>query len=905
MPSVHYRKVAPVLPLPPAESLPFLGNLIRQCSDCDLRTRCTAPVPGNGSIPAYVMFLGQNPGMQEDAWGKPFIGQAGQQLDYLLMQCGINREDVYITNVCKCLTRNNAPPKPASVKACAKWLDIELGLVQPKIIVAMGAFAIRRMLGDDADTVEHLHGRPIGKDGRIILPCYHPAAGLHDTSTLRFLYDDFQVLRGLLQGKTVADYTIRDAYPNPLYQVADTERKLKQMTSEIMESSEFAVDTELWKQNTELWSAQFSTQPDSGWFVPVKSGFKGRLDLTQYPATAIVHNYLFDVNWLDIADDRFQDNMILAYLLGLPQGLKELASRLCGIRMINYSEVVRPGQRKLSLHYLSEVNKREWPDPPPIEETKWDNKQGKIVTKFRKPWHISRKVDKILADLEVNSDVDPYDRWRQIPMEERADVEKKLGVMPESSLADIRFSEAVEYATRDASSTLRVYRKLRGLITEAGLDFILYLDQSVLPEVHEMMMTGMAVDIPYLKELSQYYSDGMAEAAEQASAKMGHPFNPSSRKQVAEVVYSELGRKPSKTTATGLICTDDRELKKVNHPVIADILTYRRLNKNKGTFADSLVRNAVCHQENGQSVYRVHTTLKVTRTDTGRLSSSEPINLQTMPTRTDEGKKIRKGFKFSPGFTGIAGDFIQQEMKVQAHLAQCKTMLDMFRQGVDFHTATAAKIFGVPMEVAEQKKYRYPAKTMNFAVIYMISPKGLAETIHENAVDIIENGKPLDVSNWTDESCGKLIAEWYKMYPEVRDYQMEQIAFARRYGYIVDMFGRRRYTPEVSCPIREIRESGERAVVNMPVQSSSQGITKLAMSALWQDWIKLGRPVELRWLMQIHDEVMLEVKSGESSVLRWAIWLKNIMDNVVTLSVPMISDVKAGENWAEMKKIEI
>jgi DNA polymerase I-like protein with 3'-5' exonuclease and polymerase domains len=909
--------------------------------------------------------------------------------------------------------------------------------------------------------------------------------------------------------------------------------------------------------------------------------------------------------------------MIAAYLLGLPQGLKELASRLCGIKMTSYLEVVRPGQRKLSTEYLTRASKREFPDPPVIEETKWDNKAGGIVTKIKKPWHISRKIAKIMTDMTGNSDVDPYVRWRQIPNEERACVEKVLGEMPESSLADIKFEDAVRYSITDADATLRVKLKLEKLLREADMDFIFHIDIGILPMICEMMQTGMAVNIPYLKELSQYYSAGMVEAAAKASTKVGHAFNPSSSKQVATVVYGELGFKPSKTTATGLICTDDRELKKVNHLVIADILTYRRLNKNKGTFSDSLVENAICRQENGQDVYRVHTTLKTTRTDTGRLSSSDPINLQTMPTRSEEGKKIRKSFKFSPGFTGLAGDFIQQEMKVQAHLAQCKLMLDVFRQGVDFHTATAAKIFGVPMDVAEQKKYRYPAKcfhpdtevltpdgwkritdltlgvdkvmqaipgnngnvklewalpaevfttkhpsgrlvhlrnygidlrvtpdhrmlawqtqkhrvvaphemdkqrcwanagiadgsidvderllrlavateadgsyswrrvrfgfyneckiarlrelaqgeivesmgsngklrpvqrmclsrdlsdkvrelldsdksfpwwwlgltaslrsivldelkywdggqyggwagmvyssgnqksrdvvqaigaitgrknsqchklsitghgtypihqvliknhaltrggnlkvtderydgevaclsmpssfvlvrsggipvitgqTMNFAVIYLISPKGLAETIHENAVDIIVDGKPIDVSEWTEESCGRLIEDWYKMYPEVRDYQMETIAFARRHGYVVDMFGRRRYSPEVSCPIRDIRESGERAVVNMPVQSSSQGITKLAMAALWCDWTKMGRPESLRWLMQIHDEVMAEVTSGEESVRKWARWLKYIMDHVVTLSIPMTSDVKAGENWAEMKKVDL
>jgi DNA polymerase-1 len=448
--------------------------------------------------------------------------------------------------------------------------------------------------------------------------------------------------------------------------------------------------------------------------------------------------------------------------------------------------------------------------------------------------------------------------------------------------------------------------KLEQMIKELGMEFLFRsIDMAILPEVHEMMQNGMTVDIPYLKDLSKHYSEGMDEAASRAASKIGHPFNPSSSKQVATVIYDELKFKPTKKTKTGLICTDDRELKKVQHPVIKDILDFRRLNKNKGTFSDSLAENAICHKFHGQDVYRVHTTLKTTRTDTGRLSSSDPINLQTMPTRTDEGKKIRMAFEFSPGYRGLAGDFIQQEMKVQAHLAQCKTMIDMFRRGADFHTETAAHIFGVSMEEAKQTKYRYPSKSTNFGVIYLISAQGLLEKIHEDAADIIVDGKPMDVSEWTLESCEKLIADWYKMYPEVRDYQMERIAFARRHGYVEDMFGRRRYAAAVTCPISDIREGEERAVVNMPIQSSSQGVTKLAMAALWRSWRAMGSPDDIRFLVQIHDEVMLEVRDDDEYVMQCARWLKGTMDNVVMLSIPMISDVKAGKRWGDMKKLEL
>ncbi len=1256
----HFRRSAP--PLPSAESLPFPGNLIRRCSDCDLRQGCSAPVPGDGCAPAYVLFLGQNPGREEDSWGKPFVGQSGQQLDSLLMQCGLNRESVYTTNVVKCvdartrvyllsgkamcidhlvktkysgsvlsfdgremvykkvvgwyrsplakrrllrityqwsgksncgntgyskqdgvvvtedhpvltasgwkpagelsvsdkiatgtvapssiahqlvegsllgdayisdlscayqethctkqrdylmwkkrlyeasslrvgasfgsamaqgkrfpnyrieirsshrtdikypylrmqrerwykngkkivprdlvltdlvlavwfmddgfryrngrtrseiaahgfsederlflvallkekglscysrrgrihfdapstrklakiiapfvpscmttkilatgygdsvisdpgeiffapvsvqevkprygqksvycidvedthcfltpggivhncLTRNNAPPKPASVRACSKWLGIELGLVQPQIIVAMGAFAIRAVLGDQADTVEHLHGRPIEKDGHIILPCYHPAAGLHDTATLRFLYDDFQVLRGLLNGKTVADYAVRDEYPNPDYRVLGDDGRLDSLINEVREAGQVALDVETVDQDSKLWSVQASTQPGTGWFIPAgKMGLKS-FDCVSWGADVVIHNYLHDIRFLEIDDNGFVDTMVMAYLCGLPQSLKTLANRLCGVEMRSYGEMVRPGQRRLSLDYLRRVSEKEWPNPPEIEETKWDNKAGKLVTKLKKPWHISRKIDKILTDIEAVAETDPLERWRNIPVEERACVEAKLGIMPESSLADIKFEDAVQYATRDADVTLRVKLKMEQLIHDADLDLVLYMDTRMLPMVHEMMRNGMAVDLDHFRNLSADYDARMRAKATELASIVGHPFNPSSSPQVAQVIYTELGFKPTQTTPTGLVSTDDQELKKTGHPVAKGIIEYRRLSKMKGTYSDNLVRSSI-PDESG--VPRIYTVLTTTRVETGRLSSKKGDNgegaaLQNIPTRSKEGMAIKMGFIAPEGKVLIEGDLAQIEMCTQAHLANCKGLIELFLSGRDPHTTTASKIFGVPYEEAKKDKYRYPCKRAGFGIIYLIGAKGLHDQIEEYISDLEMEGEPVEVAPWTEQECQKFIDEYYALYPEIKEYQMEQAGMARRYGFTVDLFGRRRFIPEVFCPIKSVNEAGLRQAANFPVTASAQGIIKTAMVELWRELPRMGWRSDVKWLMQIHDSLITEVKDDSEFLRRYIGWTRKIMTGVVKLAVPVKVDFKLGKQWGEMAKYE-
>lgn len=1161
--SGRYRSYGPPPPLPDPETLPFPGSLVRTCKDCNLGDKCRAPVPGENVDPSVnILLVGQNPGKAEDQNGRPFIGAAGEYLDSLLFQARVPRDTVSITNVVKCLTPGNRIPSPAEIKACSKWLDLEVEAIDPYIIVAMGGPAIVHFLGTGAGSVEQLNGKPVWLDGRVILPMFHPAAALHDTSKLRHCSEAFDVLRELVNGATWRAFHVRDEYPNPEYRVADTPELLRKMRSEVLGPKEFGLDTE--QCHGKPWSYQVSAQPGTAWFVPLPDNFKGRIDFTDWPATAIMHYYLHDIDYVDVRDDDFIDTMVLAYLCvardtpilkadltwgradeikvgdelvgfdenyktrsrsdhrsyprrklrrsvvnhasvhpaecfrveladgrsvtctgdhlwlvnrvgtartewlattevmkrmrtgmyrvraitsgtwntadsydagwlagildgegtvrgkdaagaqvcitqkpgavldkvdsltcrmgfrytnkiykdnsvssvvissipqamhllgsvrpvrfsldfwegkdlpsshtvgnfatiesikaagdhdvvavntttgtyvanglashncGAPQGLKELAHRLCGIQMQSYNDVVRPGQQILCLEYLDKALKQEWPDPPLIEETKWDNRKGEIVTRQKKPWHIARKMNRMLGDLEKDPEVDLWGRWRGIPAEERAVAESVLGIMPESSLTDIPFELAVEYACRDADATLRVCHKLMKIIDKLGLSFVQYVDLGILPMVKDMMRNGMAVDLDHYRRLSEDYDLRMRVKAAELAAQVGHSFNPNSPPQVATVMYEELGFRPTRFTTTGLISTDDAELKKTGHPVAQSIIQYRGIQKLKSTYADNMIVSAY---PDGAGTPRIHTVLKTTRVETGRLSSAKAedgtgANLQNIPTRNKEAKAIKNGFVVPDGWLMAEGDYAQVEMCTQAHLANCNGLIELFNRGGDPHTETAARLFGVPLEEAAKDKYRYPCKRAGFGIIYMIGPHGLSTQINEYIADLVMDGEPVDVDPWDEETCGTFIAEYYKLYPEIRVYQRTQLAMARRHGYVQDMFGRIRYIPEVNCPIRTIQEAGARMAANFAVTASAQGILKLAMVELW-DQLPQTEWADAKALMQIHDSLIYELRDDEGYLHGFLTWMHNVMTGVVRLRVPIKVDFKIGKRWGELEK---
>lgn len=860
------------------------------------------PVPADGHPDAEVMFIGEAPGENEDRSGFPFQGRAGQFLDHLLESIGVSRSSVWITNLVKCRPPNNDDPTPDHVASCSpRWLDTEIAIVRPKLIVTLGVHSSRYLLGDEDFEMAKQHGIPrtvelacLGGESVTVLPVYHPSAGLQERSYLRWINQDFETIRKLINDEPVE--SPKDEYPQPQYkEVTTTEHAL-----ELLSLPYFAIDTETVKGpdgRSHLWSIQVSNQAGEGWFIPVglvtdRDVVDGDpVDVIPPTSTVLVHNYLYDARFIKIPNPL--DTMVMAYLLQYPLGLKTLSYRLCGMEMQEYEEYTLPLRRTKALDYLRRASEREWPDPPKIEDWVWDNKTQEYKTKVTKPHHIKRKIAERIKKAEADPNYDPYLKWRDIDARERAVVEgSDLGPLLDASLADIPREESVYYSSRDPDATWRVGQKLLPLIEEMGLSKVLgWLDLPMVPVALEMMLNGMVVDPEALESVSAKCKGEMVRLADEISRVSGGTrINANSPDQVAALVYG--WKKGDKRRST-----EDRELKKSKHPAVPFVQESREYAKMKDSYADKLIPYLTL-EEDGH--YRTHPTIRITGTETGRLRVSDPP-LQAIPHRTALGREVRAAFKASTKKRKhklVAIDYSQIEMRVLAHVSKCRNLIDLFCQGKDMHTNMASRCFEITEEevIADEFTYRYPIKRLHFGIVYGITPVGLYN-------GMLEEGVP----GWDIQRCADFIDLYFNMNPEIKDYTYEYQRYARRDGYVRDpLFGRIRYIPEIQTPFSYIEAEGERQAANMPIAAAAQGLIKLATGWVMDYRNSLPEDKQFRFLMQVHDELIFEMP--EEHVEELVAECSRLMESVgefMSLDVPLIAEAKVGDDWGNMEKLKV
>jgi DNA polymerase-1 len=446
----------------------------------------------------------------------------------------------------------------------------------------------------------------------------------------------------------------------------------------------------------------------------------------------------------------------------------------------------------------------------------------------------------------------------------------------QKSFKHVELGPATCYAAEDADVTLRIYEHLRPRLAREKLLTVYETLERPMPKVLvEMELAGVKVDPERLRVLSNDFSVRMGELELEAHRVAGRPFNLGSPKQIGDLLFNEMGLASGRTTATGAASTDASMLEDLaaqGHELPRILLDWRQLSKLKGTYTDNLV--AAIDPRTG----RVHTSYSLAAATTGRLASSDP-NLQNIPVRTEEGRKIRKAFIAEPGHVLISADYSQIELRLLAHIGDIPQLKQAFKEGIDIHALTASEMFGVPVE-GMPAETRRRAKAINFGIVYGISAFGLA-----NQLSIPR------------EEAGAYIKTYFERFPGIRTYMDRMQRQVRAEGFVTTIFGRKVYIPAAQGKSPAERAFGDRAAINAPIQGAAADVIRRAMVRMPAALREAG--LTARMLLQVHDELIFEAPEAEAdaviAVARHT--MEKAPEPAVSLSVPLVVDARAATNW--------
>ena len=443
------------------------------------------------------------------------------------------------------------------------------------------------------------------------------------------------------------------------------------------------------------------------------------------------------------------------------------------------------------------------------------------------------------------------------------------------SMRQVALPVIAEYAAEDADITLRLKHYFAPkLEQEELLPLFRDIEMPLVYVLADMEATGVTLDTEALRQSSEVLTAQLSEIEQEIYEMADMTFNINSTRQVGEVLFDRLKlNEKAKKTKTGYYSTSEDVLEKLRgkHPIVDRLLAYRGLKKLLSTYIDALP--ALIHAETG----KIHTSFNQAVTATGRLSSTNP-NLQNIPVRDELGREIRKAFiPDNDDCLFFSADYSQIELRIMAHLSGDPHMIEAFRSGADIHAATAAKIYGVPIE-AVTSDMRRKAKTANFGIIYGISVFGLAER--------------LGISR---SESKELIDGYFKTYPRIREYMDESIEVARKQGYVETIFKRKRFLPDIHSHNAVVRGYAERNAINAPIQGSAADVIKLAMVRIFQRFEDEG--LRSKMILQVHDELNFNVYRNEAERVKQIVLEE--MERVMPLQVPLIADCGEGKNWLE------
>ena len=444
--------------------------------------------------------------------------------------------------------------------------------------------------------------------------------------------------------------------------------------------------------------------------------------------------------------------------------------------------------------------------------------------------------------------------------------------------ARVAIDKAAEYAAENADVVLRLWRALKPRLAAEHVTAVYEtLERPLVPVLARMERRGVAIDRDMLSRLAGDFAQSMGRLEEEISRIVGAPFNPGSPKQLGEILFGQMGLPGGKRTATGAWSTTASVLEDLaaeGHQLPARVLEWRQISKLKSTYADALPGFV------NPATGRVHTAYALAATTTGRLSSSEP-NLQNIPVRTEEGRKIRRAFVAPRGWKLVSADYSQIELRLLAHIADIPALKKAFADGLDIHAMTASEMFGVPIQ-GMPGEIRRRAKAINFGIIYGISAFGLA-----NQLGIAR------------EEAGAYIKRYFERFPGIRDYMDSTRKTAHANGYVTTIFGRKCHYPRINASNVSERAFNERAAINAPIQGSAADIIRRAMVRMEAALAKAG--LSARMLLQVHDELVFEAPDEEIGATLPVVTrvMVEAPEPALRLHVPLQVDARAAQNWEE------
>ena len=479
----------------------------------------------------------------------------------------------------------------------------------------------------------------------------------------------------------------------------------------------------------------------------------------------------------------------------------------------------------------------------------------------------SYTLDSVAGRHDMDSLSDRWLKHKTITFEEIAGKGKN-----QLTFNQIALEEAGRYAAEDADVTLQLHLKMWPKLQkiEGPLRIFNEIEMPLVPVLSRIERNGVKINPTVLHAHSQEIAKRLVELEQKAYEIAGEEFNLSSPKQLQTILFEKQGIKPLKKTPGGAPSTSEEVLEELalDYPLPKVILEYRGLAKLKSTYTDKLP--LMINPKTG----RVHTSYHQAVTATGRLSSTDP-NLQNIPVRSEEGRRIRQAFIAPEDYVIVSADYSQIELRIMAHLSRDEGLLKAFAEGKDIHRATAAEVFGMPLESVTGEQRR-SAKAINFGLIYGMSAFGLARQL-----------------NIPRKEAQKYMDLYFERYPGVLEYMERTRAQAKEQGYVETLDGRRLYLPDIASSNGARRAGAERAAINAPMQGTAADVIKRAMIAV-DSWLEGEKP-RVRMIMQVHDELVFEVHKDDVDAVSKKV--HELMENSTQLDVPLLVEVGAGENW--------